>query len=101
MIEIPLNIIPIQQFDVTLDSNLWNISIACYEIPNVSNTECTIAISINGVNIVPKQRLIPNMPMILSTYKYGQLNLFSANESISNYTRFGDVQKLYFISANE
>lgn len=96
MIIVPLIAVPNQNFTITLDNILFNIS-----IKSVINF-MTIDISQNNSVVLSGMRMIPDA--LLIPYKYleaGNFVVVTANEEYPIYTEFGATQFMFYFTQAE
>lgn len=93
---IPIQNVPNQSLTVTLDGNLWGITIkTCDGITAVSLT-------LNGVGVIADLIAAACAPIIPSPYQEsGNFAFLTANNQLPNYKQFNVTQSLFYFSAAE
>ena len=98
MLFVPLEITPNQQIPITLDGNLYDITLRT--IADLTY----VSLSINGTVIISGLRCPPNQPLI--PYQYlegggGNFAFVTQSNVYPNYTEFGITQNLIYATAAE
>jgi hypothetical protein len=95
-IQVPIQSVPNQLFDITLDNNAFQISI------KTTNGVMSMSVSINGEFIVENVRVVAGAPVIPYRYKEkGNFVFFTANYELPIYTAFNTTQYLAYYTASE
>lgn len=95
-IGLPIQQLPNQSFTITLDGNLYEITLkTCNGITAVSITE-------NGTDILDNGIAASCAQIISSQYnEAGNFMFLTANQQLPNYAQFGLTQSLFYFSASE
>lgn len=93
---IPIQTVPNQSLTVTLDGNLWGISI------KTCNGITAVSLRLNGVDLIDDLIAAACAPIIPSPYQEsGNFVFLTANNQLPNYTQFNVTQSLFYFSAAE
>ena len=97
MREIPLENIPNQGLETTIDNIDYSIQLRTIQVFTVADVYSNGKLICAGVRCVPGQALIP--------YKYltqdGNFFFYCLNDDYPNYAYFGDTQKLVYLDDAE
>ena len=93
---LPIQAIPNQEFTVTLDSNLWDITL------QATNGIMAATLVLNGTTIVQGAACVAGQPLIASHYlENGNFIFITQSEQIPYYTQFNITQSLWYYSQAE
>ena len=94
--QIPIQQLPSQTFSITLDNNLYDISIkTCNGVTTVSMTQ-------NGTDIIDNAIAPAAGPIIPAQYlEAGNFAFLTANQQLPNYEQFGLSQSLIYFTEAE
>lgn len=111
MISIELAAVPSQSFSVTIDNNVWDITIRQTQGTNTIQNQTVVAvtdvlmscdISLNNVVLQQGIRLTSGLPLLPFKYQeQGNFLLVTANDDYPDYQQFGISQFLYYASSSE
>lgn len=97
MIEITVQQMPNQEFDINLDGHKYNIGIRTFRDMTLMSIKIDNEVIKNSVRCCPNQVIIP--------YKHltsgGNLYWKCLDEEYPHYKKFGDTQFLYYITDEE
>lgn len=93
---VPIQAIPNQSFSITLDNQLFAISI------KETNGCVAVSIDVNGVNVIENLRTVSGSPIIPAKYQEaGNFMFVTANQQVPDYLRFNVTQTLQYFTAAE
>jgi len=96
MLYIPIDSLPNQSLTITLDGNVYNITI------KETNGCMSIDIERNGTIILQGMRLVANTGIIPYQYlENGNFAIETKDQELPYYTKFNDTQFLIFASSAE
>jgi hypothetical protein len=96
MQQIPLQAVPNQEFSITLDDDLYDLT-----IKTMDNITC-VSIVRNGIDIIDNIRCVPFAPVMPSRYEEtGNFAFVTSNGELPYYTQFNVTQQLIYLSAAE
>lgn len=100
MRQIQLRQIPNQSLSITLNNNLYDLTIRTV---NTGDAQITaVDIQINGVYVIRGVRAVAGYPLIPSIYlENGNFMIVTANGDLPNYTQFQISQFLVYVSQSE
>jgi len=94
--QVPISAVPNQSFTITLDNNLFDITI------RYTNGVMAISLTINGVDTIDNIRVVAGSPVIPSQYQEaGNFLFLTQNFQLPIYTQFNITQSLIYASASE
>lgn len=96
MQQIPIQSIPNQEFSITLDGNIYDIT------PKTMDNITCVSIVRNGVDIIDNIRCVPFQPVLPAQYQEsGNFSFVTGNGDLPYYTQFNVTQQLIYLSADE
>ena len=94
--QIPIQSLANQGFTVTLDNNVWEITI------KATNGVMSMSLKLNGVAVVDNMRAVAGMRIIPSKYEEaGNFVFYTQNFELPDYKLFNTSQCLVYYSAAE
>lgn len=100
MINIPLQVLPNQQFTIQLDQTSYDLSINTCDTGNAQIMAATLLI--NNVLILSGIRLVTGTPIIPYFYlANGNFVFLTSNDELPDYNQFGITQYLIYASEVE
>lgn len=96
MINIELKQLPNQELSITLDGNIYDITIRS----TTNSTTATIAR--NGSTLISNTRILPLYPILPYQYlEEGNFCLITDSDALPDYTLFGISQSLVYLTSAE
>lgn len=93
---VPIQAIPNQTFIITLDGNLFDITI------KETNGVMSVSMTVNGVATIDNARAVAGSPVIPSQYQEaGNFMFLTSNYELPDYLKFNVTQSLFYFSAAE
>lgn len=100
MRQIQLRQIPNQSLSITLNNNLYDLTIRTVKTGNAQIT--AVDVQINGAYVVRGFRAVAGFPIIPSIYlENGNFMIVTSNGDLPNYTQFQTTQFLVYVSQSE
>lgn len=95
-LNVPIQSIPNQKFSITLDNNIFDISI------RATNRVMSVSLSINSVETISNLRAVSGGLIIPSRYEEaGNFMFITGNYDLPDYTKFNVTQSLIYFTAAE
>jgi uncharacterized protein DUF6983 len=103
MIQIPITNIPNQSLSISLDGNVYDISIhACRDNGVPGTGIVAFDVTINNTVIITGIRALPDFPIIPARYlENGNFLVTTMNNEYPDWRQFGITQSLVYVSQSE